>query len=222
MSEELRPAQTDSSLEPGSPRQRTTQSRLHREKVGLAFFWLLVLAYGFFIPAIISWNTESHLYPAFAIVDHGTVRIDDYQQGLGDKSYYKGHWYSDKAPGLAFLAVPVYAGLHVLFPDVKIHGFKVYHHIANYYYIPVDQTYLRYAITYILVSLPSAAFAILFWLFLTRLSGSSGWSLGLAAIYALGTTAYVFSIWYFSHQVCAILLFGAFLLLFYQARYKPP
>jgi hypothetical protein len=192
-----------------------------REKTGLAFFWLLVLAYGFFIPAIISWNTESHLYPAFAMIDHGTVRIDAYQQGLGDKSYWQGHWYSDKAPGLAFLAVPIYAGLRTLFPNAKIEGFKLYKNIKNYYYIPRNLAYVRYGITYILVALPSAALAVLLWLFLARLSGSNGWSLAVAATYALGTTAYVFSIWYFSHQICAVLLFCAFLLVFYRIRQRP-
>lgn len=181
-----------------------------------------MLAYGFFIPSILSWNTESHLYPAFAIVDHHTVRIDAYHQGLGDKSYWHGHYYTDKAPGLSFLAVPVYAGMRVLFPKVKVRGFLLYKHIKDYYYIPEDLAYLRYAITYLLVSLPSAALAVMLWLFLFRISGSMGWSLIAAVIYALGTVAYIYSIWYFSHQICAILLFSSFLLLFYRVKGKPP
>src|ERR1700737_2616481 len=68
--------------------------RDRREGIGLAFFWLVMLAYGFFVPTILSWNTESHLYATFSIVDRHTVNIDAYQQGLGDKSYYNGHYYS--------------------------------------------------------------------------------------------------------------------------------
>lgn len=196
--------------------------RAKRENIGLALFWLVILAYGFFVPSILSWNTESHLYTTFAIVDHHTVRIDAYQQGLGDKSYYRGHYFTDKAPGLSLLAVPVYAAMRVAFPHAKISGFKLYKHIANYYYIPKDVAYIRYGITYLLVSLPSAALAVLVWLFLLRVTGSLGWSLAVAGTYALGTIAYVYSIWYFSHQICAVLLFGAFLLLFYKVRHKPP
>jgi hypothetical protein len=191
-----------------------------RERIGLAFFWLVILAYGFFIPSILSWNTESHLYPAFAIVDHHTVRIDAYQQGLGDKSFSRGHYYTDKAPGLSFLAVPVYAGMRLAFPHVKVQGFRLYKHIKNYYYIPQDLTYLRYGITYLLVSLPSAILAVLLWMFLMRVTGDTGRSLAVAATYALGTIAYVYSIWYFSHQICAVLLFSAFLLLFYHVRQR--
>ncbi len=196
--------------------------RNRRESIGLAFFWLVVLAYGFFVPSILSWNTESHLYPAFAAVDHGTMRIDAYEKGLGDKSYWHGHYYTDKAPGLSFLAIPVYAAMRVAFPKVKASGFDLYKHIKNYYYIPDSVKFLRYAITYLLVSLPSAALAVLLWLFLIRLTGNVGWSLAVAAIYALGTIAYVYSIWFFSHQLCAVLLFASFLLLFYRVRGQPP
>lgn len=202
--------------------QYNQQERSRRERIGLAFFWLVILAYGYFVPSILSWNTESHLYPAFALVDHHTVSIDAYQQGLGDKSYWHGHYYTDKAPGLSFLAVPVYAAMRLAFPKAEVSGFRLYRHIKNYYYIPQDVTYLRYGITYLLISLPSAVLAVLLWLFLTRVSGRLGWSLALAGIYALGTVAYVYSIWYFSHQLCAVLLFSAFLLLFYRVRGQPP
>lgn len=189
-----------------------------RESVGLAFFWLVVLAYGFFVPDVINWNTESHLYPAFSLVDHHTVNIDAYQQGLGDKAFYRGHYYSDKAPGLSFLAVPVYAAMRLIFPDSKVRGFLLYRHIQGYYYIPPNLTYVRYGITYLVVALPSAALALMLWLFLARLSRKDGPALAVASTYALGTVAYIYSVWYFSHQATAILLFCAFLLLFYAVR----
>jgi hypothetical protein len=39
-------------------------------------------------------------------------------------------------------------------------------------------------------------------------------------VYALGTIAYVYSTWFFSHQVAAVLLFTSFLLLFLHVRGK--
>src|SRR5437588_1236568 len=208
-------ARPDEALPPSDGGQGETlegqAERSRRERLGLAFFWLVVLAYGFFVPSILSWNTESHLYPAFAIVDHGTTRIDAYQQGLGDKSYWKGHYYTDKAPGLSFLAVPVYGAIRLAFPKAEVTGFKLYREIKNYYYIPDTVKYVRYAITYILISLPSAALAVLIWMFLMRLTGRTGSSLALAAVYALGTIAYVYSIWFFIDQLCAVLLLSAFL-----------
>jgi hypothetical protein len=204
---------------PLSPDERA--ARIQKERIGLAFFWLLALAYGFFVPIIVSWNTESHLYAAFSMVDRGTVNIDAYQDGLGDKSYWHGHYYSDKAPGLAFLAVPVYFGLRELL-GVRGEGFLRQKRHGNQYYYAHSMAFLRFGITYLLVSLPSAALAIALWLFLMRLGAGTGWALLLAGVYALGTIAYVYSIWYYSHQICAVLLFAAFLLLFYQVRHKPP
>lgn len=190
-----------------------------RESIGLTLFWLIVLAYAYFIPSGLDWNTESHLYPAFSIVDHHTLSIDTYQAGLGDKSYARGHYYSDKAPGLSFLAVPVYAALRFVLPSVKGHKYVLYKHYG--YYISQDMVYLRYAITYLLIVMPSAALVWLLWLFLARISGREGWSLLLAAVYALGTIAYVYSTWFFSHQLAAVLLFSSFLLVFLHVRNKP-
>ncbi|MBV9282798.1 MAG: hypothetical protein JOZ41_22205 [Chloroflexi bacterium] len=208
----------------GPPPERTRIAphamRDHRERIGLAFFWLIVLAYGFFVPDIPNWNTESHLYAAFSIVDRNTLNIDAYRSGLGDRSYWKGHYYSDKAPGLALLAVPIYAGLRT-FLGVRGQGFLHFKQLGGQYYYARSMAFLRFGITYLVVSLPSAALAVLLWLFLLRLGAGTGWALLLAGVYALGTTAYVYSIWYYSHQACAVFLFAAFLLLFDRVRHKP-
>ena len=44
-----------------------------------------------------------------SIVERGTVDIDPYWQLTIDRAFADGHWYSDKAPGVALLAVPVVA-----------------------------------------------------------------------------------------------------------------
>src|SRR5215213_6525520 len=71
---------------------------------------------------IISTNDGSHYALAKALAADGAVRIDPYvnygaiQPPRGtptaddyrDVSYYDGHFYSDRPPGTAFLAVPFY------------------------------------------------------------------------------------------------------------------
>jgi hypothetical protein len=69
------------------------------------------------------------------------------------------------------------------------------------------------------VIVPSAIFAILFWLFLSKFI-SPRWAMGLAITHALGTLAFPYSAWFFSHQVTAIMLFSAFLLLFSYVRHR--
>jgi hypothetical protein len=187
------------------------------QRLGIALFWLLVVAYAYVIPATPNFNTESHLYVAFSIVDHHTVNIDAYARRLGDKSFWKGHYYSDKAPGLSLIAVPVYAGAEALFHQRG----KPYGAVGrDAYTLPRSTAYLRYAITYVLLIVPSALFAVLLWLFLMRFV-STGWAMLATGAYALGTTAFPYSMWYFSHQICAIVLFSAFMLFFLYGRGRP-
>ena len=49
---------------------------------------------------------------AQSIVLDGSLQIDRYTGETGDKALYGGHVYSDKAPGISFLAVPTAAALH--------------------------------------------------------------------------------------------------------------
>ena len=52
------------------------------------------------------WNQNSRFDLLRAIVERHTLRIDAYHENTQDKAHFKGHYYSDKAPGLVFLAVP--------------------------------------------------------------------------------------------------------------------
>jgi hypothetical protein len=56
---------------------------------------------------MIGWNEHSHFAQVRAF-DRGTPIIDRYHTTTGDRAFYRGHFYSDKAPGMAFLLVPVY------------------------------------------------------------------------------------------------------------------
>src|SRR4249919_1385737 len=52
------------------------------------------------------WNQNSRFDLLRAIVERHTLQIDAYHENTQDKAYARGHYYSDKAPGLVFLAVP--------------------------------------------------------------------------------------------------------------------
>src|SRR5579863_1060650 len=53
------------------------------------------------------WNQNSRFDLLRAIVERHTLQIDAYHENTQDKAHFNGHYYSDKAPGLVFLAVPV-------------------------------------------------------------------------------------------------------------------
>ena len=64
--------------------------------LGLALF----VSYAYFYQAG-GWNQNSRFDLVRAVVGQRTLRIDAFQQNTGDKAFYRRHWYSDKAPGLA-------------------------------------------------------------------------------------------------------------------------
>jgi hypothetical protein len=79
---------------------------------------LTVLFTGAF-PPFANPNELSRFETVYAIVEQGTFRIDSALQVLGDhedKAVSGGHFYSNKAPGLAFAATPVYWLLRLVFP----------------------------------------------------------------------------------------------------------
>src|SRR5690349_9935813 len=78
--------------------------RRHLVRVFLVSF----LIYAYFMPRWADWNIDSRLDLVHAVVDDHSLQIDRYHWNTWDKAVYKGHYYSDKAPGTAFLGVVVY------------------------------------------------------------------------------------------------------------------
>src|SRR5471032_1182639 len=69
----------------------------------------LFVSYAYFYEAG-GWNQNSRFSLIRAILERHTLRIDDYQLHTGDRALWRGHYYSDKAPGASLTALgPVQA-----------------------------------------------------------------------------------------------------------------
>jgi hypothetical protein len=88
-----------------------------RRRRGLLAIVLLTVAYALLIQSQ-GWAQISYYSLVRALAD-GTAEIDPYHWETRDESYYKGHYYSVKAPGLAFATAPLYGALDAA-------GFKRY------------------------------------------------------------------------------------------------
>lgn len=89
---------------------------------------LLWVTYAYFIPSP-SWNPNSRFDLTLALVEQYAVHIDAYHANTGDKAHHNEHRYSDKAPGVSFLAAPAYAAFRSIWiltgkdlPAVKTMG----------------------------------------------------------------------------------------------------
>jgi hypothetical protein len=82
---------------------------LHRLRIGYAAWLFGIFCY--FLPAA-TWNPVSRFDLTRSLVEHRTFAIDAYVDNTGDRAHRGEHWYSDKAPLAALLAVPAYQAYH--------------------------------------------------------------------------------------------------------------
>lgn len=143
-------------------------------------------------PALRSPNELCRLWQARALVDHGTIALNqtiaEYGQ-VGDLSVVDGVYYPSKAPLLAFAGAPIYAAL-------KLFG-------------PVSEISQVYWSRLVLTVLPSLLLLLVLRRFLLHWL-SPLVADGVVAIYALGTMAFNHAQMFVSHQLTATLSFLAF------------
>ncbi len=149
------------------------------------------------------WNTNeySRMFLSRALIDNHKFSIDEIiaEHDTQDKSFFQGHYYSNKAPGSSFIAAPAY--LLVRLAEV-------------YARVNLSEEIFLYCIKVVCVSLPSAFFMILlfkFWAYLTLLYPVRR---AMMIAYALGTLAWPYSTLFYSHQIATMSLFVAFLIIF--------
>src|SRR5260221_6695662 len=83
-------------------------------------FCMLLGCYVYFLPRWGDWNVNSRFDLTRALVDDHSIAIDRYVSNTGDYAVYGGRYYSDKAPGLALVGVPVYAAFEALLPPEPV------------------------------------------------------------------------------------------------------
>ena len=159
---------------------------------------VLLTCYMFFV----QWSgaeQRSFFALILALNNEHTLRIDRYADLTPDKALYNGHYYSDKAPGLAFLGLPVYAVANAM-----------QHLNRPGLFLP----YSIHMVSAFVVSLPAALLALLVLRFLRRIGVAQGHAVAVTLAMALGTLACPFSTLFFSHQTTAFFVFAAFYALY--------
>ena len=174
--------------------------------LALGIFAVLWVSYAYFYQGG-GWNENSRMDLVRAIVEDHSLSIDRFHSNTGDKAKFGGHYYSDKAPGVALVAVPVYALIQLF---------------ASWF--QSEHTFLivaSYTVTVLTVSVAGALLGTLLFL-VARKFGASRRGAAIAALgLGLGSTAFPFSTMLFSHQLAALLLFSSFALLFHcRERYS--
>jgi hypothetical protein len=157
-----------------------------RRHLGLLAFAVLVAGAALLLQPF-GYNQGAH-YSLVKALAHGTARIDAYQAYSGDESWYHGHYFSNKAPGVAFLCLPFYLVLHALHLPSGVH---------------------------VLALVAAALPAFLLMLLVRRVGDDWERGYGTAAAVTLGAATMVlpFTSMLFSHVLSTFLGFAAFALL---------
>jgi hypothetical protein len=189
-----------------SHQPRTRQFRTKRN-LALAAVLLVGVAFATLIQSF-SWNQTSH-YDLIRSLDRDRTTIDVYQENTGDKAFYKGHWYSARAPGLALFALPYYDALKALGAEKLARSSKAQR----------GEDEMIYFIGLWVNVLPGLLLLLLVGHLAERLE--PGYGAATAVILGLGTLALPLSTLLFSHIFTAFLGFAAFALLLWE-REGPP
>jgi hypothetical protein len=158
---------------------------------------ILLVSYGYFFSTG-GWNESVRLDLTRAIVEEHTLAIDSYHQNTGDKSFYNGHYYNDKAPGVSFLAVPVYWVAHAT--SRSAHRF--YHNA-------------RYVANLLAIALPTALAAAAIYLWAVSVGYSADAGVFAALAFGLATPIWGYATVMWGHAPC-----GAFLLFAVLAAHR--
>ena len=145
------------------------------------------------------WNQNSRFDLVRAITEQHTLQIDAYHENTQDKAHFRGHYYSDKAPGLVFLAVPFAEAARVA---MRVEGLKPE--------FPRGEYLLSYILIGVVVALPAAFASIcLFYLALRFDSDVTGASLA-SSIFSIGTPMLAYATLFWAHALVAPCLLFAY------------
>jgi hypothetical protein len=154
-------------------------------------------------------NTFSRLSLVLAIADEHRFTIDTSQTvspwrqfETMDRSYYQGHYYSDKAIGSSLVGVVAWAPVRLIF---------------GLLHVPVEPPLFTFVATALGVSLVTALLAPLVFRFVTTVADprTAAW---VTAAIVFGTPIFKYSTGYYGHVQAGLLYFAAFLVWFYARR----
>jgi hypothetical protein len=192
----------------GSPAARRPR-RLTRGRMALAAVLLVGLSFAVVIQSF-SWNQTSH-YDLMRALNDDRTTIDPYQANTGDKVFYKGHYYSARAPGLALFTLPFYNALNLVHAESWTDS-----HVAAPNH-PGDE--MIYLVGLWGNVLPGLLLVLLVWRVSDRFE--PGYGVATAVVLGLGTMVLPLSQLLFSHVFTTFLAFAAFWLML-RERDGPP
>jgi len=168
-----------------------------------------------------NWNSASRVALALSMVEEGNLSIDSYHRATKDKAYYNGRYYSDKAPGMSFMALPYAAaakfGLNSLSSHigwVEYEGDKILW-VDKKGNITEPFRFVNQIVTVLTSGLITVITALAIYFVAIRLGAGLGGSVFGALAYGLATPAWGWATAFFGHASAGGCLFIGFAAVFF-------
>jgi len=145
------------------------------------------------------WNQNSRFDLLRAIVERHTLQTDAYYQNTHDRAYFRGHYYSDKAPGLVFVALPFALAAR---PAMRIAGIDPES--------PRGEIVLSYVASASASALPAALAAVCLFFLALRFGATPTASAFAALGLSLGTPFWAYASLFWAHALAGACLIFAF------------
>jgi hypothetical protein len=206
-------------------------------KEGLAefcIFCLLFISYAYVFPRWADPNQNSRLDMVVAVVDDGSFQIDPYVQNTVDYAMVGDHYYSDKAPGAAFVGIPVYWSVKRVLElpaasklTEQLQNNSAFQATLNPEGSGISEEKVRFAIAQVLITLlvsalPTAFTGVLIFKILRPFTEHIGLRVVVSLFYGLLTPALAYAGAFYGHQLAAMLVFWAFYLAFTRETLSKP
>ena len=201
----------------------------HDRMIRIVLCGLLCLCFAYTLPRWADPNQNSRLDMVFAVVEDGTFQIDKYVENTVDYAKVGEHYYSDKAPGAAFLGIPVYAALRIVLNQPLVDNAMSY--LENSEALKatlreggtglleqkVQFAAAQVVLTLVSSVLPTALLGVMMYCVLGRFVTHSWLRVLVVLGYGLCTPAFPYAGAFYGHQLAAFCLFAAFYLITVRA-----
>lgn len=172
---------------------------------------LLFFSYCYFLQNPWNWNSIPRVALGISLVENASLDINEFHKATSDKALYKGNYYSDKAPGMTFTAIPAIVASK-MFLDFSRGDYKWVNQNGN---ITADFIFIQQIATIATSGLMTALAALALYFIAIRMGMGLGAATFGALAYGLATPAWGWATAFFGHGSAGACLFLGLALILY-------
>ncbi|MEJ2266711.1 MAG: hypothetical protein P8X95_24985, partial [Anaerolineales bacterium] len=179
-------------------------------KIGLAISVVLFITYSFFPQKTTNDNVQSRITLTLSMVEDRTLSINKFHRFTDDLALFNGNYYSDKAPGMAFSAVPIVIITRAVLRASGDTGPSIWHDKLT----PRFDNYVYWSTVFTSGLMTALAVLGLYFLAL-RIGASTAGAIFAMLAFGLATPAWGWATFFFGHAVAGACLFLGLAAVFY-------